>query len=712
MTMLQLLYSRAGAETTEQSASTQRLGRLAVLAGSVALLMATASQAQPQTSAAGKPALTFDRLLPAVISKGKLAPTQSFNAAIAWAGPNHLVFASPRGGRPPEVFAATLDGKVRTIAQGSSPMVSADGRRIVYVRPDGQLVVGLLGETGVEGARVLKRHPDGARNPVDFGCSFAWQTGGRLLAYLSYQSAEKGAGAHDAATLGDPEIRVFDPQTGADRSVYVLKAPTTEKVADATVGLSSIAMTPDGEVLFSEEEGRSATGSKAFLKGVKDGRVRTIARTGNRATLYPTNVSPDGRWVDMLVSEDPDFWSFSATDYRATIDLQGGAVRIIRGPYSSGRGAAWTADSRQALYICKTGALLDQVCAAGASISDDRLVTELDPLTNLQGLALSPDGKTLAWMSRDTTDTLRLRFAKFDPSGAVSDPRTLWADALIPEGTYALGETRKVHWKNGDVEFEGLLTLPPGYVGGRLPLFVDIHGGSNGGVYLEGQMLNASPLEKQVWAGMGYAYFSADYRAGYVAARSLEAFQSGVGKDYFEDDARDVLAGIDAVVASGVADPKRIVGLGHSAGSWNIAELVTLTGRLSAAVAKEGSEDQTILPGLRDPAAYPSDMNTRMYLYRADNLEDLRAAAVASSPIFKADRIKTPVLVIKSTPSAERIEAGKRFVDAVNKAGGQASLISFPGDVHVVTQEANIRLMTDAVVRFLNEHAGVTSPPK
>ena len=508
--------------------------------------------------------------------------------------------------------------------------------------------------------------------------------------------------------LTQPEIHVFDPVAGTDRVVYAVDQPNlTDPAAWSATAVGGVAMARDGTLFLTEGEGGVDTGMSAYLKMVKDGHARTIARVGNEAYGRAPVVSPDGRTVTMMVSRDPPFLAYGGTEYRGVVDVATGQVRVLEGPFPVGAAAFWSADGARAVYVCKPGAVADTLCVAGRAAADDRIEAPLDPLAELQAVAIAPDGRRIAWLSRDQTDTLRLKVSDANGTGG----RTLWSDALIPTADLALGETRVVKWKTDDgLEFQGLLTLPPGYKGGRLPLVVDIHGGPNGGVYIDGAMLMASPLEAQVWAGMGYAYFKADYREGFIVDRSPEALRLKPGTTIYEADARDVLAGVDALVDAGVADPARLAGIGHSMGSVTITSLLMITDRLKAAVAGEGLEDWTIMKGVRDPVGHPADFASRKWSWRADTLDEVRRVATEGSPLHAPEKIKTPVLVIKSNPDPERIQSGQAFVDAVNRAGGEARLLAFPDDFHVTVREANSRRKAEETVRWINEHLGVTTP--
>ena len=96
-----------------------------------------------------------------------------------------------------------------------------------------------------------------------------------------------------------------------------------------------------------------------------------------------------------------------------------------------------------------------------------------------------------------------------------------------------------------------------------------------------GLLLNYFP----VLAAKGYAVLRPNYRGstGYG-----NAFYRDVVGRYFSNMATDVMAGVDALIAQGIADPDRLVVMGWSAGGTLVNKLVTMTDRFKAASSGAG----------------------------------------------------------------------------------------------------------------------------
>jgi dipeptidyl aminopeptidase/acylaminoacyl peptidase len=172
-------------------------------------------------------------------------------------------------------------------------------------------------------------------------------------------------------------------------------------------------------------------------------------------------------------------------------------------------------------------------------------------------------------------------------------------DALDRE--YHLPRQEKVTWRGADgTAVEGILFYPLAYEPGtRYPLVVQLHGGpqeSDKFGYGPGVIVNYVP----VLTSLGYAVLRPNYRgsSGYG-----NAFLRDVVGQYFRNMHLDVLAGVDHLVAQGLADPDRLALMGWSAGGHLTNKLITVTGRFKAASATAGAANWTSLFAQTDTRA-------------------------------------------------------------------------------------------------------------
>jgi dipeptidyl aminopeptidase/acylaminoacyl peptidase len=162
---------------------------------------------------------------------------------------------------------------------------------------------------------------------------------------------------------------------------------------------------------------------------------------------------------------------------------------------------------------------------------------------------------------------------------------------------FALPRQERVEWKGIDgVSVEGVLTYPLDHQPGkRYPLVVQLHGGPEASDRFGwGSILfNYQPA----WAARGYAILRPNYRgsSGYGNA----FYREPVG-GYFKNSPSDVLAGVDRIVAMGIADPNRLGVTGWSAGGHLVNKLITYTTRFKAAASGAGVANWISLYGVSD----------------------------------------------------------------------------------------------------------------
>jgi dipeptidyl aminopeptidase/acylaminoacyl peptidase len=103
-----------------------------------------------------------------------------------------------------------------------------------------------------------------------------------------------------------------------------------------------------------------------------------------------------------------------------------------------------------------------------------------------------------------------------------------------------------------------------------------------------------------VLTGKGYAVLRPNYRgsAGYG-----NTFRRDVNHNYFNNMHLDVMAGVDAVIRNGIADPDRLAVMGWSAGAHLTNKLITFTARFKAASSTAGASDWISFMGTTDARA-------------------------------------------------------------------------------------------------------------
>jgi dipeptidyl aminopeptidase/acylaminoacyl peptidase len=299
----------------------------------------------------------------------------------------------------------------------------------------------------------------------------------------------------------------------------------------------------------------------------------------------------------------------------------------------------------------------------------------------VESFSTVPTGEAIAVMN-DTTHTPDLYRCDL-----ARDTKPVRLTNLSPQvDTWKLPQLSVVSWKGarGDT-VEGILELPPGYKkGDKVPLVVEIHGGPT----------TATRFHLQYWIygrtllpARGYAVLSPNYRGS-----------TGYGDRFLTDlvghendlDVQDILAGVDALVAKGIADPERLGVMGWSNGGYLTNCLISKTTRFKAASSGAGIVDTVMEWGSNDEPAYAIVFKKGFPWSNPDQYRK-------TSPTYALDKVRTPTLIHvgggdeRCPPSQSRMlyRALKEYVKVPTE------LLVYPGEPHGLTKyshrEAKLR---------------------
>lgn len=295
-----------------------------------------------------------------------------------------------------------------------------------------------------------------------------------------------------------------------------------------------------------------------------------------------------------------------------------------------------------------------------------------EPLTTGNGCYLSPH------MSANGRTIAALRTDWFTPgdiwamAGNGANRRRMSAvnDALLR--TRQVIRPKKVSWRSFDnLEIEGWLYLPPLQPGERVPLVLDVHGGPTlawGESYVH---------DFQVLAGMGYAVLAANPRgsAGYG-----EEFCRKIINDWGGDDFRDLMAGVDHVIATEPVDGARLAITGMSYGGYMTCWAITQTRRFKAAVARN-SVTSLLTCGLLSDQWIWFDL----MIGTKDADQDPETLRRSCSPMTFADAITTPLLLIHSAEDLRcPTNESKQLFNTLRHRQHTVELAIYPGVSHLL----------------------------
>ena len=338
-----------------------------------------------------------------------------------------------------------------------------------------------------------------------------------------------------------------------------------------------------------------------------------------------------------------------------------------------------------------TGAGTGSVCSTWSPASSpwslDTALYQLDPAGPSFRRVTGWTGRAAALSAGDGATAIAVlastAYAPREVSAGSPDGLIRVSDTRPELRGIAWGTQERLSWRAPDgLELDGVLVLPPGHgqADGPFPLVTMIHGGPYSrwadelmaGWWSWGQWLAAA----------GFAVFHPNPRGGQGHG---QAFAAAVARAVGQDEWTDVLAGIDTLVADGVADPARLGIAGWSHGGFMAAWAVTQTGRFRAAVMGAGIADWAIQVGAGEQGRAEADLGGSFGWegpgpYRHDQL----------SPISYAGNVTTPVLILHGEDDTN-VPVGQAmyFHRALTQFGAEHELVTYPRENHSFTERAH-----------------------
>ena len=458
-------------------------------------------------------------------------------------------------------------------------------------------------------------------------------------------------------------------------------------------------LSPDGSLLAWVEwdhPNMPWDGSRLMLAEMsKDGSslnaIRQIAGDENVSVFQPA-FSPDGSKLAWL-QNNTEFDDLQVRDLETdTIQTLLENQPLMLPAWVQGqRIYNWAADGRAIYYLHNlqgTVSLNKADLGNGQARSVQVEKIQADSFTLIEQPTLSPDG-SLAFIAQSSTLSPRITLLK---EGKIRTIARSASELLAKED---FSEPQSFSWTSSDgVEVFGLY-YPPAHAqytsDGAPPLIVYVHGGPTS------QVFNAFNLEAAYFTSRGYAYFAVNYRGSTGFGRSYrDALKGNWGKI----DLQDVIEGTKALVDAGLADPKKLVIKGGSAGGFTaLNALVQHPGFFKAGLVSYGVSNLFLL-----------DMDTHKFEahYTESLVGKLPEAAEkyhAWSPVFHAEKIRDAVAIFQSSDDkVVPVEQSESIVNLLraNKVPHEYKL--YEGEGHGFRKKVNLIDFYESIDRFLKQY--------
>ncbi|MFP5248189.1 MAG: S9 family peptidase, partial [Thermoanaerobaculia bacterium] len=441
------------------------------------------------------------------------------------------------------------------------------------------------------------------------------------------------------------------------------------KVNKLTEGVFSVfgfSWSPDGKtIVFDRAPEAGLDGfykTDIWLVNVADRKMRPLVERPGLDRL--PRFSPDGKWVAFASAGGVAHWLVEHELH--VVSVNGSESRKLTSAYDrTADGYEWSADST-ALWFegpWNTTSQLFRVNADGTGFTN---------ITNVEGVISDVDlhGARAAYIYQSTTEPPEL----FVDKKQLTHHNDAYRDR-------ELGATRVIRWKNPQdgLEIEGLLTLPVGYKGGRVPLLTFVHGGP------------ASRFDQGYLGYLGFLYAPQALAAhGYAVLRPNPrgtggyglAFRTANRADWAGMDWIDINAGIDKVIADGIADPDRLGLMGWSYGGFIASWALGHSDRFRAVSVGAPVVDLLSFHGTTDIRAFIPAYFAEM------NLDALRAR----SPLWHLKKTNARVLV-QHGDADDRVplSQGIMLYRRLEELGADVKMVVYPRTPHI-PREPKLRM--------------------
>ena len=255
------------------------------------------------------------------------------------------------------------------------------------------------------------------------------------------------------------------------------------------------------------------------------------------------------------------------------------------------------------------------------------------------------------------------------------------------------GTAELVSFKNADgVPLKGVLLKPDNFdPHKKYPMIVYIYERLTQSLHQFHSPGPGTTINPTYYVSNGYLIFMPDivYTIGYPGQSALKC----------------VLPGVQAVVDKGFVNENAIGIQGHSWGGYQIAYMVTQTNRFKAAAPGAVVANMTsAYSGIRWGTGLPRQFQYERSQSRiGGSLWEYPLRYLDNSPIFRADRVETPLLMIHNDEDdAVPWYQGIEYFLALRRLGKEAYLFSYNGEKHGLRKRINQKDYTRRLQEFFD----------
>lgn len=479
-------------------------------------------------------------------------------------------------------------------------------------------------------------------------------------------------------TMNKEDATVFD--------VYKLNVKTgeTQLVAKNPGSIQSWISDSNGEIrLAVESDGYE--GNVLYRETEKD-EFKPFITIEAGDTVSPIAFSQDNQFIYALSDKGRD--KIELVKY----DLQGKEEVIVSNPHVDIMGALYSSSKDKLLY---SSYITDKVHYEFLDSDFEAVFNKMKDKLGVDEseLGINDYNKEMTkFIVSVGSDTVYGKYYYYDSE---TDTVTQLAEMSPWLDEAQMAQMHPVSYKSRDgLTIHGYLTLPKNKKAENLPMVVIPHGGP-----WARDVWGFNP-EVQLLANRGYAVLQMNFRSS-----------TGYGKEFVDAGNKqwglkiqdDITDGVQWAIDQGIADPEKIGIYGASFGGYATLAGITFTPDLyAAAVDYVGvSNIFTLLETI--PPYWETMLN--MFHVRVGHPEKDKELLKSVSPVFHADKIKTPLFVAQGAndPRVNKQESDQ-IVEALKKRGIDVEYMVKENEGHGFMNEENKIEFYNAMTEFLGKH--------
>jgi len=388
---------------------------------------------------------------------------------------------------------------------------------------------------------------------------------------------------------------------------------------------------PDGQWILNSAE-RAADpahpleGAAIYGIHVSDGEVRRL--TGHAGADEAPTPSPDGAKIAWIAAESkPPAYAIKKL---WSMGVDGKRVKVLTG--SLDRDAAdpqWSSDSRTVYFLADDRGATHVYAAR----NDGTVRQATNREERLRWFSLADNGRAVSVRSNATAADELVTFAVDLPGGVI--PLASANQKLL--ATREIAAREEIHFPSAGNNVQAWLVKPP-RTGSAAAVPMLVEAGETPHAMCGAEF----SLRAQIFAARGFAVLCVNTRGtpGYG-----EVFGNLLRTRFPGDDFDDLMRGVDAAIAKGGIDHKRVFLTGGLLAAWAIGH----TDRFAAATLRRPISDWTSAIALA-----PDGYRRASAWMGALPWEDAKQY-VEHSPLFFAQNFKTPALLVGDDPQAREL---------------------------------------------------------